>query len=1181
MDYKRTKSQALAIEKRDASILLSAAAGSGKTATLTERIIESLKDHDNPLNIGEMLVVTFTRAAASELRERVSKAINQALAESPSDKHLLRQSISIGSADIGTIDSFYAGIVKSNFQHLTFESGAPLSPDFRMADSDETDSIAVEIMNGVINDFYDKPDETFSFESFTENFSDARGEGNLVKLLIDHAKFLDGMIDPNGFYEKLLKRVAEDKSKPFFETDYGKMIKDDLASFLEYAKKVSYSAADYFSGLNGKTKAAFDADIAFFDELANSLEKGYADTASVINGVSWERIGNKSKDFDLRENVFVDLRNDYKDKIKDYKASYFSTRENDIAVLYEKLEKNLKILADVMREFRDKFAREKASRKICTFNDVSRLAYRLLVNNDKTPTSCALSLRERYKAVYIDEYQDVNELQDDIFKAISEKGRLFVVGDIKQSIYKFRGSDPDIFNGMRNALTPLVDGDERNLSEYSIFMSENFRCDKNVIDFVNRVSHETFVKANGSVSYRDEDDLIFKKSEHAGNSPVTVAAFPASKKEDDPETLYIADEIKRLLKDGRKNNGDKILHSDIAVLASRASECDDIAKALTAAGIPVCSSSESDFFSVPEIALINAFITAIDNPEKDIPLAAVLRSPIFDFSMDELIRIRIATDLSHSLFNACEAYATVEDDPLLSEKCRKFVEKMDELRLSSRGIPVDRFLRKLYREFGITSLADRARPQKQIELNLRYFYDMARSFSKSRAGGLSAFVVYVANCIETEKKVVLPPVAGGDGAVSVMTIHKSKGLEFPVTFVAFCGSSFSDKSIKNDILQDRERVVFNFKDHSTLSKIISPFTNVMKEKIKKVETEERMRVLYVALTRARERLYVTGMIPTKQDIDTKIEATAFASEFGTRASTLSAKNFFDWILPTIKGNDAVNLVRSYEPQTSEEPAEEESETVLREYDADILKKIKERFDFVYPHVASDLIPAKLSVSVLYPEVLDDGSAGLDEKMPELRSKPLFLQNNDENDKVTAAERGTATHLFLQFCNFASAEKDIDNEIARLADEKFFPAETAAAINRKHLRKFFVSDFFKSLKNASKIYREQRFNLLLPASEFTGNKDTAKALDGETLLVQGVIDLFFVDGDGTLVLCDYKTDFLTDEELENVELARTKLTERHAVQLRYYAKAIETMVGRAPDKVCIYSLPLGRELDIKI
>ena len=1179
MDDKFTKSQKLAIDNRNVSMLLSAAAGSGKTYTLTKRIIAALKEHD--ISISDMLIVTFTRAAASELRERISKAVNETLAENSSEKWMLEQSIAVGSADICTIDSFYVNIVKSNFQRLTFENGAPLSPDFRMADSDETDSIAASVMNEVITEFYEKNDENFSFNQLADNFSDSRGEGNLVKLLIEHAKFLDGLIDPDGFYKNLLKKTAEDKNKPFFETDYGKMIKEDVLQTVEYAKKVSYDAANYFSGVKEKTKDAFNADFAFFNELAEALEKSYAAASSVINGVSWIQLGKGSKDVDLYANTITELRQDYKDSVKFYKENYFYASETGIALLYERLEKNLTTLADVMGKFRARYASEKAKRKICTFNDVSRLAYRLLVNEDKTPTPYALSLRERYKAVYIDEYQDVNELQDDIFKAISTERNLFVVGDIKQSIYKFRGSEPEIFNKMRNTLPPFDESGARNLSAYSVFMSENFRCDKNIIDFVNRVSRETFVKANGSVSYRNEDDLIFAKTENVGNAPVTVAAFPVAKGDDNPETFYIADEIVRLLKDGKKNDKNKIVPSDIAVLASSSKQCEEIAKALTARGIPVCNSSESDFFSVPEIALVNAFITAIDNPSKDIPTAAIMRSPLFDFSMDELIRIRIATDTSHSFFSACEFYATVEDDPVLAVKCKKFVEKMTELRLSSRGIPVDRFLRKLYREFGITSLADRSRPQKQVEMTLRCFYDMARNFSKSRGGGLSAFIKHIANCIEAEKKVTLPPAAGGDGAVSVMTIHKSKGLEFPVVFVAFCGNSFSDKSTKDDILKDRERVVFNFKDHITLSKTVSPFTSTMKQKIKKDETEERMRVLYVALTRAKERLYVTGKISATKDIDTIIESAAIASGVGTRYSALSASKFFDWILPALKGNASVNLLRSYEPLTTEEEKTEETEPAFREYDETVLKTIKDRFDFVYPHIASDVIPAKLSVSSLYPEVLDDGVAELEEKPQKLLAKPLFLQNDEEKNQTSAAERGTFTHLFLQFCDFSAAERDIDNEIARLTSEKFIPTSAASQMNKYQLKKFFVSDFFKSLKVAKKVYREQRFNLLLPASEFTGDPKTATALDGETLLVQGVIDLFFVDGDGKLVLCDYKTDFMTNEEIENVELAREKLTERHAMQLRYYAKAIEKIVGRSPDKVCIYSLPLGRELDIKI
>lgn len=1179
-EYKRTDAQGLAIDTRDVSLLLSAAAGSGKTATLTERIIASITE-ENPISITDMLIVTFTRSAASDLRAKVSDAVNKALAKNPDNKDLLRQSIAVGSADISTIDSFYMNVVKSNFQHLKFENGSPLSPDFRIADSDEVDALENRIMNEVVGEFYDRTDENFDFERFADNFSDARGEGNLVKLLIDHAKFVDGLIDPAEFYEKLLGNIAEDKNKPFFDTYYGKMIKEEVGEFADYAKKVSSAAADYFSGVNDKTKKAFESDLSFFAELSAALDSGYTATAAVINAPSWERSGNRSKEYDLAENVFVDIRKEYKDQIKKYAENYFSADEREIPKFYEKLEKNLSMLSNVIGEFRAKLASEKASRRICTFNDVSRLAYRLFVNPDKSPTDYALSMRNRYKAVYVDEYQDVNELQHDIFEAISPEKSLFVVGDIKQSIYKFRGSDPDIFNSLRNSWKPLGKDQEKTDPAYTIFMSENFRCDENVINFVNRVSRETFVKADGAVTYLPEDDLKFGKIDNIGSSPVTVAAFPAKSKDSDAEIPYIVGEIARLLKEGKKNDGSPIIPSDIAVLAPTGAECEEITDALTAAKIPVFSSSESSFFDAPEIALINSFVTAIDNPEKDIPLAATLRSPLFGFSMDELIRIRIATDTSHSLYSACEYYIDVDTDVELTKKCRLFVEKMTELRLSSRGIPVDRFLRKLYREFNITSLSDRERPQKQVENNLRYFYDMARKFSKNRGGGLSAFVAHIENCVESGEKIALPPSIGGDGAVSVMTIHKSKGLEFPVVFVAFCGKPFSKKSTKSEILQEGGDVAFDFKDHATMSKIVSPITGALKSKIRRGDVEERMRVLYVALTRAREKLYVVGTLSAKGDVDTKIDEAAFASKFGTSYSSLSAKCFFDWILPSLKGNETVELVREYAPEEKSDEAEEKIAEISPEYDEAALKTIKERFDFVYPHIASDVIPAKLSVSTLYPEVLDDGAAQLDEKLPELREKPLFLQSYEEKNATTAAERGTATHLFLQFCDFSAAARDVDEEISRLVEAKFFRRDVSESINRKQLKRFFTSEFFASLKSAKKVWREQRFNLILPAGEFTGNAETAKALDGETLLVQGVIDLFFIDENDKLVLCDYKTDYLTPEEIENVELARAKLTERHAVQLRYYARALSEMLGRSPDKVCIYSLPLGRELDIKI
>lgn len=1188
MAFNPTEAQRKAVEAKGVSVLLSAAAGSGKTATLTNRIITSLTDPKDPADLSKMLVVTFSRAAAAELKERISKALSDALAENPTDPHLNRQTIVIGSAKICTIDAFCLDVVRSNFQRVSFSDGSPMLPDFRLADDAELNTLRLSVMNSTIDDWYDRNSSSLDFPRLVEKLSNLRGEGDLLNILLGYASFVDALPSPDEFTKQIAEGLKNGNSNEFFSNRFGAVMRNFVVEQIEYYKNIMTDAVHEFSDGTVAEKnylPAFKADLDFCNGLLNALNTSYSKARAVFDAYSGVSLKSLGKRNDEHAVLFKNFRNEFKKQIKAIQSNYFLFLPEDLARLTEKTANDLLALGEFISDYRKNLLKEKLSRHILEFSDVTRLAHSLLVEPDGSPSSCALDMRDQFNAVYIDEYQDVNKIQDEIFNAISRPGCRFMVGDIKQSIYAFRGAEPSIFGAMRKAMPAYGSEEALELLACSIFMSDNFRCDKTIIDFVNLVSKNTFVPTGGMVDYRKDDDLNPGKTP-SGEEPVNVVLLSANNADEveEQEASYIASEIKRLISSEKKNDGTPIIPSDIAVLSRNNVFSSAVSAALSTLGIDSANISDSDFFAYPEILLVLSLITAIDNPQKDIPLTATLYSPFFDFTMDDLVEIRQSADKSYSLYEAMEALAEQDQSVALNKKCAEFIDRFESLRSDAIGSKVDRFLNRLYGEFGIMSLTvpDDPRPSAKISANLRRFYEYARDFSSHQFGGLSAFVSFVNGIIESESRVESPGVTALDGAVSIMTIHKSKGLEFPVVFVANCGKSFNRKSLEKPLQAESDiGVALPQSDESGISVIDTPLRKTIIMKKKQTRNEEEIRLLYVALTRARERLYVVGCVKPTNDVDDLLANARFLKPYQCRASVLDASCYLDWIIPSVcQKQDCFTIVTgaSGEKEILSDNTAENNDKRSQNL-SELRRTLRERFDFKYSDSAALTLPAKLSVSKLYPDILDDdGVSGLTSgSLPELREKPLFMQE-DVNSR-SAAERGTATHAFLQFCDFELASKDLRQELARLVAERFIPRGFAEMVDLRQLDKFFKSSFYSSLTRAKKVWREQRFNLLLPATDFTSDPELAKGLVGRDILVQGVIDLFFVDANQNVVLCDYKTDYLTPAELSDEKAAQKKLSERHGQQLKYYSAAIEKLLGKAPDRVCIYSLPFGKAIDV--
>ncbi len=1211
-----TQSQLSAMNQRGKLVLVSAAAGSGKTSVLTERIIRTLIDESHPISLDRLLVVTFTRSAAAELKSRISAALSNALAEHPDSAHLQKQIFLLGSAQISTIDSFFGDAVRRSFDELE------LPASFRLADKSEIFPIARQVMDATVRNFYEKYESDASsgsaFEKLRSNrFADAmdnilsnRSNGSLDEDLIAFASRFDAY--PEGL--KLLRDSAADlrdaADRDFFSSRVGKCLLDTLTETFSYFSrelKVIGEYLKYDDAAAAKTSGIHASDSDFCQAVLTAIAKGsYAETRDRIMSYQNPRFQTCSPKPPMME-YYHGLRKKLKEAVDKFQASYFSWGTEEVREQLLRTAASCDLLCDLFSAYNLRIMEEKRERGLLEFNDVRSLLYRLLVSEDGAPSAYARSLADRYDAVYIDEYQDVDYMQDRIFSIIGEDRR-FMVGDIKQSIYGFRGSEPSIFSSYRRSM-PLHDAPDAETSNaVCVFMSENFRCDRPVIDFANTVCSFLFSACEKTVGYRPEDDLKCQKRppEKEAHLPIdvqTVVFEPYPKKssganddnadEDEKfprESMWIAAEISRLLREGRLDNGDRIQPSDIAILARTAAQGDGCAAELKALGIPFSAKGDKDLLHSPLMTDTLNLLRTIDNPYRDLPLSEYLLSEKGGFTLEELSVIRENASESLSLYDALTAAADNRELPVC-EKASAFVSWLENWRQLASVQAADRLLRLLYLDPLFST--DAREPE------LLFLYEQARLYQRTSYCGLFGFLDHMTAKIEKDEL----SAAGfrpAERAVSIMTIHGSKGLEFPVVFLAACGASFKKGGTPPPLYYHRKAGFASaLYDKSSKENRPTVILETVKSECRLDETEESIRTLYVALTRAREQLYVTGTLGGKLD---SALASAKMIRRGSRHSILGASSYLRWILAALseKHDDpseypcAFRFIPLSEDVAGEvyavDPLDREScESLPSDENASRYTEILDRQkEFQYPASSIRDLPTKAAASKLRPDLIDLITSENDEEALKIQIRlmesaaPAFDRLMDDRKQPNAAEIGTATHAFLEFCSLDSLSAlSIEDEIDRLVSEEFITSETAARLNRSWLQAFLQSDLADSISHAVELHREQKFSLLLPLSKLTREHRYDPTLVGETVFVQGSIDLILKTADGKLLLFDYKTDRIGDSELHSPSLLAASMKEKHGYQLSCYALAVKRLFGKAPDQIFIYSIPLGRSIPIDI
>ncbi len=1202
-ERKWTEAQLDAIYERDSTILVSAAAGSGKTSVLTQRIISRITDSENPLDISRILVVTFTKAAAAELKSRISSALTSAIAENPSNKRLQRQYMMLGGADISTIHSFCFNLIKKNFSSV----GLPAS--LRIADDAQTKMQINHIMDDIVEEYYSlEPEQSdiHDFAKFADNFLTIKDE-RLVDILVGIYNKLRSLPDGVEFLKKAedVMRIAE--SSEFFDTPCGVIIKQETKRMFKFYNGV-FSLA--LSHINENPELmpymqSFEYDADFAEKAVCMLDRSsYREFCEFISSYSPVKLKSVKTEYQSEEILlFKSRRTEFSKTRKDFIDKYYSYTENQIKEMAEESSEFIHKLYLVLSAFEKRYSAEKKAKGLLDYSDLEHYAYRLLINSDGTLTQTAYDTGKEYDEIYIDEYQDVNAIQDSIFRAIGESTERFMVGDIKQSIYAFRGAEPSLFSGYRSSEDVKT-----------IFLQHTFRSDMPVISFVNDVCGYLFRMSQDEFVYESTDDLVMGKTEGALLEKTEIALITPENEDDIPrecEAEYVAGRIGEMLSEG-------VRPKDIAILMRSAARSSAIFEdALSRHGIPYYNQVSRSLFENPEILFVMCLLNCIDNPRRDIYLAGALKSPVFGVTADELIKIRLHSEKG-SLYDALRSYT--EDTGF--EKGRHFLSNLEEYRkLSSE--PIDKIIWALYTDTSVMSMlkSDSGDIENGIletkHANLMLLYDYARKFENDSYKGLYSFICYINDMLESESTFGNANTLGeSSDAVRIMTIHQSKGLEFPVCFLCDCQGEFNTSDLKEKIIIDPENgAALKLPDSTGFASCDTIFRQALAIKLKRRLVAEEKRVLYVALTRAVHKLIITASFKEggPEKLIDYCKGNAMLSSLNDPYAINGCDSYIKWILTAFNDTDSENAVlntikislgkdQKISSEYDRDICSGESSAVngadcdtditsqtdkvssdILNFDENLISEyesiLRKRFSFSYSGSRLASLPSKLAVSDLSPSVLDekDETEYLFSKEIKEYKKPRFIELSEE--EADAAEKGTATHIFMQFCDFENLGKNgFEAECERLIQRRYIPEKYRDMIRKDYIDGFLKSGLYGEITAAKQLRREVRFNIRLPAAEFTSDERSKLELENENVLVQGIIDCIIIGGDNSVTVVDYKTDSFPYGMIKSGE-AEKALKERHSAQLSYYRLACEQILCRKVDRLLIYSFALGKTIDI--
>ena len=1163
MAFNPTVMQQKAIETRG-NILVSAAAGSGKTAVLVERVINMLTDKTSPTSADRLLIVTFTNAAAAEMRSRIEKRLFEEIQKNPNDESLQRQKYLLQSADICTIDSFCIKLVRENFEKCGIE------PDFKISDGSSQKSLCTAVMSKLIAEYLEDPSEDFL--RLLELTNCEYDEANLTEL-VDRLYLYSQQLP---FPEKFINELLLPYETPFGEGNiWYDMAFKIAAKHLQTAQNSAQKMSDVAPYINKNTdKHIADAEsiCGILDELLNLVGTKNWDTfAEKINTISFERAPGSSKD-DENGAVYKANRETVKLSIKELAEIFYAVRQDvqqDISI-----DRNaVKLLTEIVGEYGKRLFEAFCKENSFTFYNMEQLALGLLceykdgeiVIRDEAKVLC-----NRYDEVLVDEFQDVNDLQNMLFYVLSnQEEKLFVVGDVKQSIYGFRGSNPDNFLAKKNAYIAIENAD--NNDSKKIILSDNFRSRDGVCKAVNFFFSHLMAGQCGSIVYNEEEQLnaggTFPESNAATTEILAIDKYGDDTEDSllEFESQQIAQYIISVMNEGNVvSDGDKLRPArfcDFAILLDKVKDkASIIADGLTEQGIPVSLGGEA-FMQSSEISTMMSLLQVIDNPKCDVELLNVMMSPIFCFTAEEMAIIR-ANKKRGPLYSAVVAYSKTGD-----EKTVSFIKKLAEFRRDAAVMSVDALVSKLMHSTDIINCMSARPGGKTRRANLYSLINFAKSFVSYSNAGIYGFIKYINALPENSFK---NTVAGGENAVKIMSMHNSKGLQFPICIIGDLASKINNAdSISRILFSEKGGIAFKYYDenmgydYETLGHtLISDFARIK-------TIEEKLRLLYVAMTRAVDRLC---LVCSAKDLDKKLNkmSSLLLSEqpYISREFLEKSTNMGDWILSCAllhpegeklcKYCDAVSphietdselVIKIVNEHSKADDVLLNSDAEPKQYNPDFVAKIKRNAEFIYPYDSLRNIQAKASVSAIVHSAENDRFAFCD--------KPAFMLG----DKLAGAARGTAMHHVMQYINFAE-KVDVNAEIERLLEWKFITKQEANSIDVAAISAFFESNVYQRIMQSDEVRREMRFLTEIPAVEIDNTLDLLP--DDASVIVQGAVDLCFVEDDGIVVL-DFKTD-----RVDNLK----ELISTYGEQLEIYSAAAQKIFGKTVKERIIYSFHLN-------
>ena len=1232
-----TEEQKKVIELQNRNILVSAAAGSGKTAVLVERILNMMTREENPVDIDRLLIVTFTRAAAGEMRERLMAAVEKRLESEPDNEHLQRQQTLIHNAQINTIDGFCSYVIRNYFHMID------LDPGFRTANEGELKLLRYDAVKELLEEEYSEG--TQEFTNFVEVFSSGKNEDNLGELILKLYDFAMSNPWPKEWLEECKKPYLFEKFEELQDSLWMRKMWEDARRIVEQAGEMVALNLHYLDEPDGPYmyEDAIREDENLIKILKNACKsEDFDDCAQILQTIKYAVLSKKKDDTvsDKKRELVKENREQMKTILKELKEKYFYGSSDRIVEEIRLCRKPVEELIRLTEKFIDVFAEKKRKRNIVDFTDMEHFALEILVKkqgNELIYTEAAEEFSQRFEEILIDEYQDSNLVQETLLQSVSRlrqgKHNIFMVGDVKQSIYRFRLARPELF--MEKYETYSLEDSECQ----RIDLHKNFRSRPEVLAGVNYIFEQIMGKELGDVEYDEaaalypgavfpEPEMQDEEEENFCSTEVLLAETDTEELSDDStdqtaqelEARMIGKRIQEIV--GESQVVDKetgayrpVRYQDCVILLRTVSGWAEVfVQVLMDMGIPAYATSKTGYFNAREVVTVLNYLHICDNPMQEIPFTGVLVSPMAGCTSQELAEIKAAFP-EEKIYTCAWKYLTEGGNRIIREKLRSFFEIYERIRERVPYTPIHQLIEMILKETGYDVCASAMPGGEQRKANLQMMIEKAMEYEETSYRGLFNFIRYMEQLQKYEVDFgEISTIGENENTVRIMSIHKSKGLEFPVVFVAGMGKKFNMTDANASLVIHPDMGIgMNGIDPELRLKTSTLMRQVIQKQIRLESLGEELRVLYVALTRAKEKLILTG---TVGKLDKKLEKlypqtsrTTCRLSYGTIAS---AQNYWAWILPALSRHasfsglygrigETGNMWNPYfQPEipfeikvfcaamlTGDELKHQISRKERYEeyknwdanhiYRKDIREELNRKFSYQYPYSYLQEIPAKISVSELKMQAIQH-LAEEQESVHELIEPeepvpliPEFMQQ--EKQELKGAARGTAYHRVLECLDYERVESigEIQEQIQEMLKDGKIDQDAFDSIRIEQIFHFVSSDLGKRMKLADgqkKLWREQQFVMSIPAEE--QNPEWGK--DAQ-ILVQGIIDAFFEEADG-LVLVDYKTDYVPKGQEQ-------ELVKKYRKQLWYYARALERVRKKPVKEAYLYSFGVEKALLVDV